>query len=58
VLKEGKRSIQDFLRAQVISLDAQIGVLASMLKPLLQLVPPGYLGLGGASLAGDLLGDI
>jgi hypothetical protein len=58
VLKEGKRSIQDFMRAQVISLDAQIGVLARMLKPPLQFVPPGHLGLRGAALDGDLLGDI
>jgi hypothetical protein len=57
VLKEVERSIQDLLRGQLISLDAQIGVLASVLKSLLQLVPPGCLGLRGAALTSDLLGD-
>jgi hypothetical protein len=58
MLKEAKRSIQDLLQAQLVGLDEQIRVLASMLKPLVQLVPPGDIGLAGAALTGDLLGDV
>jgi hypothetical protein len=57
-LEEGQRSAQDLLQAQGVGPDGQIRVLTSVLKPLNELAPPGYIGLSGAALTSNLLGDI